>query len=96
MDDMKKCDMKSFAISDYKPFSVGEDTMMSTYKVIIQGRNAGEGRLRHLQRGPSGKNRRGKAGYFPTNVKEEAPAKPAGRRLLKYRSGRVAVDFGVG
>ena len=37
MDDMQKWDMKSFAISDYNVVSVGADTMMSTYKVTIEG-----------------------------------------------------------
>src|SRR6267378_5386555 len=33
LDDMKKWDMKSFAISDYNSVSIGSDTIMSTYKV---------------------------------------------------------------
>src|SRR6266581_8440451 len=37
LDDMKKWEMKSFAISDYNVVSVGAGTMMSTYKVTIEG-----------------------------------------------------------
>src|SRR5947207_11751934 len=42
MDDMQKWDMKSFAISDYNAIAVGEDTMMSTYKVTIAGTYQGK------------------------------------------------------
>src|SRR5204863_6447143 len=37
MDDMQKWDMKSFTISDYNAVSAGADTMMSTYKVVLEG-----------------------------------------------------------
>src|SRR5450755_2012273 len=37
MSDMQKWDMKSFAISDYNVVAVGADTMMSTYKVALEG-----------------------------------------------------------
>src|SRR5438045_7670825 len=37
LDDMQKWDMKSFAISDYTAVASGADTMMSTYKVTIEG-----------------------------------------------------------
>jgi len=36
-DDMKKWDMKSFTISDYNIVSVGADTIVSTYKVVVEG-----------------------------------------------------------
>ena len=35
--DMQKWDMKSFAISDYKVMSAGSDTVVSTYKVKVEG-----------------------------------------------------------
>src|SRR5947208_5440524 len=35
--DMQKWDMKSFAISDYKVTSDGPDTIVSTYKVTVEG-----------------------------------------------------------
>ena len=35
--DMKKCDMKSFAISDFDTFSDEKDVMVTTYKVKIEG-----------------------------------------------------------
>jgi ketosteroid isomerase-like protein len=35
--DMQKWDMKSFAISDYKVTSDGSDTIVTTYKVTIEG-----------------------------------------------------------
>src|SRR5205823_5012880 len=37
LDDMQKWDMKSFAISDYTAVTSGADTMMSSYKVTIEG-----------------------------------------------------------
>ena len=35
--DMQKWDMKSFAISNYKVTSDGSDTIVSTYKVAVEG-----------------------------------------------------------
>src|SRR5437763_11810926 len=37
LDDMKKWDMKSFTISDYNVISVGADTVMSAYRVVVEG-----------------------------------------------------------
>src|SRR5438874_4640013 len=37
LDDMKKWDMKSFAISDYAAFSDEKDVMVATYVVKIEG-----------------------------------------------------------
>jgi hypothetical protein len=37
LDDMKKWDMKSFTISDYKAFSDEPDVMVTTYVVKIEG-----------------------------------------------------------
>src|SRR5207248_8387176 len=41
LDDMKKWDMKSFAISDYAAFSDEKDVMVTTYVVKIEGRYDG-------------------------------------------------------
>lgn len=35
--DMQKWDMKSFAISDYKVTAAGSDTVLTTYKVVVEG-----------------------------------------------------------
>jgi hypothetical protein len=37
LSDMKKWDMKSFEMSDYKVIAAGADTVISTYKVKIEG-----------------------------------------------------------
>src|SRR5450631_2894043 len=37
MDDMQKWNMKSFAISDYSVVATGADTMISSYKVTLEG-----------------------------------------------------------
>src|SRR5882757_8013199 len=37
MDDMQKWNMKSFAISDYSVVAAGADTMVSSYKVTVEG-----------------------------------------------------------
>jgi hypothetical protein len=79
MDDMQKWDMKSFAISDYNIVSAGADTMMSSYKVTIEGAYDGKdasgtynaGSVWHMKKGEW-------QAIFHTNVKAEAAAKPAG------------------
>ena len=48
--DMKKWDMKSFAISDYKVTADGSDTVVTTYKVTIEGTSRWEGPNWYLQR----------------------------------------------
>jgi len=59
--------MKSFCDQRYKTISVGEDTMMSTYKVIIQGTYAGKDASGTYQRGLRlEKTEGGMAGYFHT------------------------------
>src|SRR5216684_7115488 len=42
LDDMQKWDMKSFAISDYTAVASGADTMVSTYKVTVEGTFGGQ------------------------------------------------------
>jgi hypothetical protein len=79
MDDMQKWDMKSFAISDYKAISVGEDTMMSTYKVTLEGTYDGKDASGTYNAGSVWKKHKGEwQAIFHTNVKEATSAKPAG------------------
>ena len=76
--DMQKWDMKSFAISDYNVISVGEDTMMSTYKVTLQGTYDGKDASGTYNAGSVWKKQKGEwQAIFHTNVKEAASAKPA-------------------
>ena len=66
MDDMQKWDMKSFAISDYNAISVGEDTMMSTYKVTLEGTYDGKDASGTYNAGSVWKKHEGgMAGHFP-------------------------------
>ncbi len=75
MDDMQKWDMKSFAISDYKAISAGENTMMSTYKVTIEGTYDGKDASGSYNAGSVWKMQKGAwMAIFHTNVKEEKPA----------------------
>jgi hypothetical protein len=75
LDDMKKWDMKSFTISDYNIVSVGADTIMSTYKVVVEGTYDGKDSSGTYNAGSVWK--MGKGGWqaiFHTNAKEEKPA----------------------
>ncbi len=79
LDDMKKWDMKSFAISDYNVVSVGADTMMSSYKVAIEGTYAGKDASGIYNAGSVWTKHKGEwQAIFHTNVKVATPAKPAG------------------
>src|ERR1700693_790050 len=42
LSDMKKWDMKSFTISDFKAFSDEKDVMVTTYTVKVEGTNDGK------------------------------------------------------
>jgi len=78
MDDMQKWDMKSFAISDYNVVSAGADTMMSSYKVTIEGTFDGKDASGTYNAGSVWKMQKGAwMAIFHTNVKQEAAAKPA-------------------
>ena len=78
LDDMQKWDMKSFAISDYTAFASGADTMISTYKVTIEGTYDGKDASGTYNAGSVWKMKKGGwQAIFHTNVKEAA-AKPAG------------------
>ena len=72
MDDMKKWDMKSFTISDYNIVSVGADTIMSTYKVTVEGTFDGKDASGTFNAGSVWKMEKGgwKA-IFHTNAKAE-------------------------
>jgi hypothetical protein len=79
MDDMKKWDMKSFTISDYNVVPAGADTMISTYKVVLEGTYDGKDASGTLNAGSVWKMQKGAwMAIFHTNVKEEPAAKPAG------------------
>jgi len=75
LDDMKKWEMKSFTISDYDIVSVGAGTIMSTYKVVVEGTYDGKDSSGTYNAGSVWK--MGKGGWqaiFHTNAKEEKPA----------------------
>ncbi len=79
MDDMQKWDMKSFAISDYNVASAGADTMVSTYKVTVEGTYDGKDASGTYNAGSVWKKQKGEwQAIFHTNVKEATSAKPAG------------------
>src|SRR5438128_3339831 len=56
--DMQKWDMKSFAISDYKVTSYGSGTVVSTYKVKVEGTYDGQDQSGTTTPLPAGKIRR--------------------------------------
>src|SRR2546421_9423113 len=75
LDDMKKWDMKSFTISDYNIVSVGADTIMSTYKVVVEGTYDGKDASGTFNAGSAWKMAKGGwQAIFHTNVKEEKAA----------------------
>jgi len=77
LDDMKKWEMKSFAISDYNVVSVGADTMMSTYKVTIEGTYDGKDASGTYNACSVWTKHKGEwHAIFHTNVKEEKSASP--------------------
>ena len=79
MEDMQKWDMKSFAISDYNVIAAGSDTMVSTYKVTLEGTYDGKDASGIFNSGSVWKKHNGEwQAIFHTNVKQEAAAKPAG------------------
>jgi hypothetical protein len=71
---MQKWDMKSFAISDYKVTSAGFDTVVTTYKVTIDGSFDGKDQSGMYNAASVWKKQKGEwQAIFHTNVKE-APA----------------------
>ena len=72
LDDMKKWDMKSFTISDYNIVSVGADTIMSTYKVVVEGTYDGKDASGTFNAGSVWKKEKGGwMAIFHTNIKQE-------------------------
>jgi len=73
LSDMKKWDMKSFTISDYNIVSVGTDTVMSTYKVVVEGTYDGKDASGTFNAGSVWKMAKGGwQAIFHTNVKQAA------------------------
>ena len=60
--DMQKWDMKSFAISDYKVTSDGSDTVVTTYKVTIEGAYDGKDQTGTYNAASVWKKQKGKGG----------------------------------
>jgi len=75
--DMQKWDMKSFAISDYKVTSDGSDTVVTTYKVTIEGAYDGKDQTGTYNAASVWKKQKGKGEWqaiFHTNIKQAATA----------------------
>jgi hypothetical protein len=78
LDDMKKWDMKSFTISDFNIVSVGADTVMSTYTVVVEGTYDGKDSSGTFNAGSVWKLAKGGwLAIFHTNIKAGAAATPA-------------------
>jgi hypothetical protein len=76
---MQKWDMKSFAISDYKTTSDGSDTVVTTYKVKIEGTHDGKDQSGTYNAASVWKKQKGEwLAIFHTNIKEATAANPAG------------------
>jgi len=72
LSDMKKWDMKSFAISQYKAFSDEKDVMVTTYVVKIEGTFDGKDASGTYNSGSVWKEENGAwMAIFHTNVKAE-------------------------
>jgi hypothetical protein len=75
---MQKWDMKSFAISDYKTTSDGSDTVVTTYKVTVEGTHDGKDQSGTYNAASVWKKQKGEwQAIFHTNIKEATAAKPA-------------------
>jgi hypothetical protein len=73
---MQKWDMKSFAISDYKVTSDGSDTVVTTYKVAIEGTVDGKDQSGTYNAASVWKKQKGEwMAIFHTNIKEAEAAK---------------------
>lgn len=72
VDDMKRWDMKSFTISDYKAFSDEKDVIVTNYTVKIEGTVDGKDASGTYNCGSVWKMENGKwLAIFHTNVKQE-------------------------
>jgi hypothetical protein len=77
LDDMQKWDMKSFAISDYNVVSAGADTIVTTYKVVIEGTYDGKDNSGTYNAGSVWKMQKGAwQAIFHTNSKAQEPTTP--------------------
>jgi hypothetical protein len=77
--DMQKWDMKSFSISDYKVTSDGSDTVVTTYKVAVEGTYDGKDQSGTYNAASVWKKHKGEwQAIFHTNIKEATAATPAG------------------
>lgn len=77
LDDMQKWDMKSFTISDYNVVSAGADTIVTTYKVVIEGTYDGKDNSGTYNAGSVWKKKGGWQAIFHTNSKAQEPTTPA-------------------
>jgi len=74
--DMQKWDMKSFAISDYKATSYGPDTVISTYKVAVEGTYDGKDQSGNYNAASVWEKKKGEwQAIFHTDMKEAEAAK---------------------
>ena len=72
LSDMKKWDMKSFTISDYKAFSDEKDVIVTTYVVKVEGTYDGKDASGTYNAGSVWKMEKGAwMAIFHTNVKQE-------------------------
>ena len=75
LDDMKKWDMKSFAISDFDSFSDEPDVIVTTYTVKIEGTYDGKDHSGTFNSGSVWKKEKDTwMAIFHANVKQEAAA----------------------
>ena len=75
--DMQKWDMKSFAISDYKATSDGSDTVVTTYKVAVEGTHDGKDQSGTYNAASVWKKHKGEwQAIFHTNIKQMAASGP--------------------
>jgi len=76
LSDMKKWDMKSFAISNYKAFSDEKDVIVTTYVVKLEGMYDGKDASGTFNAGTVWKKEGNDwLAIFHTNVRQEAAAK---------------------
>src|ERR671918_1559262 len=69
---MQKWDMKSFAISDYKVTPAGSDTVVTTYKVTVEGTHDGKDQSGTYNAASVWKEQKGEwRAIFHTNIKAE-------------------------
>jgi len=72
LSDMKKWDMKSFAISDFTAFSDEKDVMVTTYTVKVEGTMDGKDASGTYNAGSVWKQEKGEwLAIFHTNIKQE-------------------------